>query len=83
MQRWEVTLTTVLRKHNGFTANRQKVCSYATQRYRGETLKAGFRYLRTQGFKLKAVQGFRGKHMQNLVSHWKKKVCQHPLSVIA
>lgn len=70
MKKVEKSLINVLRQHNGYTANGRKVCAYATQRYRAEVLKKGFADLREMGYKLKAVQGFRGKHMQALAKQW-------------
>ena len=67
------SLTKVLRQHNGYTANGRKVCSYATQRYRSEVLKKGFADLREKGFRLNAVQGFRGKHMEALAKQWEQQ----------
>ncbi len=73
MKKLDKSLTKVLRQHNGYTANGRKVCSYATQRYRAEVLKKGFTDLRAKGFRLNAVQGFRGKHMEALAKQWEQQ----------
>jgi len=67
---WRATLNTVLKQHNGYTADGGKVASYATQTHRKTVLLQGFRTLRKMGFKLKTVWAFRGKHVTQLVRHW-------------
>ena len=73
MQKWEPSLSAVLRQHNQYTADGKKNCSYATQRNRSEALRQGFKDLRAMGYKINNVQGFKGKHMQALASKWEKE----------
>jgi integrase len=67
---WKTTFNTVMKQHNGYTADGGKVCAYSTQHYRREVLLQGLRYLRSQGFKFKTVKALRGKHITCLVQHW-------------
>lgn len=72
-QGWKATFNTVMKHHNGYTADGGKVVSYATQRQRRDVLLQGFRSLRQHGFKFKTVKAFRGKHMACLAQQWEKE----------
>ena len=67
---WKHTFNTVMKAHNGYTADGGKVVAYATRQQRQDVLLQGFRTLRDNGFKFKTVQALRGKHLQCLMTHW-------------
>jgi integrase len=67
---WKGTFNTVMKQHNGYSADGGKVASYATQQQRRDVLLQGFRELRSMGFKFNTVLALRGTHIARLVQHW-------------
>lgn len=70
---WIKTLNAVLAAHNKAAASGGKAVSFATQEARRETLEQGFKELRTLGFKLPDVHGFKERHMTALGNAWEAK----------
>jgi site-specific recombinase XerC len=70
---WIKTLNAVLKAHNKAAASGGKAVSFATQDARREILEQGFRELRTLGFKLPDVGGFKERHMTALGNSWEAK----------
>jgi integrase len=67
---WKRSLALVLKDNNGKKAIGGSVSSYATQAKRSEVLFAGFKTLRTLGYKLHTVHSFKNKHMEALATYW-------------
>jgi len=63
---WKDSFNTIMKKHNGYSADGGKAVSYATQQQRREVLLQGFRDLRELGYKFNTVMAFRGAHMAAL-----------------
>ena len=70
---WKHSLNQLLKTHNHTHAQKGKVISYATQAARREVLFRGFQTLRDLGYKLNDVNGFKGRHIQALASHWEQQ----------
>jgi integrase len=70
---WIQTLNAVLKAHNKAAALGGKAVSFATQEARREILEQGFKELRTLGFKLPDVRGFKERHMTALGNAWEAK----------
>ncbi len=70
---WIKTLNTVLKAHNKAAASGGKAVSFATQEARREILEQSFKELRTLGFKLPDVRGFKERHMTALGNVWEAK----------
>jgi integrase len=70
---WIKTLNEVLKAHNKAAASGGKAVSFATQDARREILEQGFKELRTLGFKLPDVRGFKERHMTALGNAWEAK----------
>lgn len=70
---WKDSLNQIIKQHNGYTADGNKVASYATQKQRCVVLYKGFRDLRQLGFKFKTVRAFGGRHMQALARKWEEE----------
>jgi integrase len=63
------SLSGILKEHNGVRYN-GSTAGKATQAKRINVLYASFKYLRTQGYKLKDARGLGGRHIETLVKHW-------------
>jgi len=70
---WIKSLNSVLKAHNKAAASGGKAVSYATQDARREILEQGFKELRSLGFKLPDVHGFKERHMKALGHSWEAK----------
>lgn len=70
---WKTSLNAILKAHNKSAAQGGKAVSYATQESRREILDLGFKELRTLGFKLPDVRGFKERHMTALGNAWEAK----------
>ncbi len=70
---WKATLNAVLKSHNKAAAQGGKAVSFATQEARREILDLGFKELRSLGFKLPDVRGFKERHMTALGHAWEAK----------
>lgn len=70
---WKKTLNEVLNAHNKAAASGGKAVSFATQEARREILDQGFKELRTLGYKLPDVRGFKERHMTALAHSWEAK----------
>lgn len=70
---WKATLNTVLRAHNKAAATGGKAVSFATQDARRELLEQGFKELRSLGYNLPDVHGFKERHMTALGYYWEQK----------
>jgi len=67
---WKASLNAVLKAHNKAAASGGKAVSFATQDARREVLEQGFKFLRTLGFKLPDVRGFKERHITALAKAW-------------
>ncbi len=70
--RWKSTLNKLLMQHNKKVSAGGRTCSFATQAMRREVLEQGFALLRTLGYKLPDVRGFKERHMKALGYAWEK-----------
>ncbi len=70
---WKTTLQTLIKQHNKTAAVGGKAVSFATQDARQEILWLGFKELRTLGFKLDDVRGFKERHITALVQGWEAR----------
>lgn len=70
---WKATLNAVLRAHNKAAVSGGKAVGFATQDARREILEQGFKELRTLGYKLPDVRGFKERHMTALGHAWEEK----------
>ena len=69
---WKASLAAVLAANNRSRSG-GSVASFATREKRSTVLYAGFRELRTLGYKLEDVRQFRGKHMEALAKAWESR----------
>ncbi|HVV67822.1 MAG TPA: phage integrase N-terminal domain-containing protein [Gammaproteobacteria bacterium] len=70
---WKITLQNIIKQHNKTAAVGGKAVSFATQDARQEILWLGFKELRTLGFKLDNVRGFKERHIMALVQGWETR----------
>lgn len=70
---WKKTLNNIINAHNKAAASGGKAVSFATQEARREILDQGFKELRSLGYKLPDVCGFKERHMTALGHAWEAK----------
>ncbi len=70
---WKTTLQALIKQHNKTAAVGGKAVSFATQDARQVILWLGFKELRTLGFKLDDVRGFKERHIMALAQSWEAR----------